>query len=249
MTASPNVKNLFVELTESIEPIVNQISNSLSIPLNCLVPEKIWREQTRKNLLNYALGVDIKERINSGFELIIKDIESNLSQIEIDSIKKEFNDGIPKLSAACNHKKVEESNKADLPPSPQSIMCLSDATIENFYCSGMRYFNLKSFEPASDVFYVLTFLDFYRHNLWLAYGLAEQSCGHMETALQAYAKAALTNPLSPLPYIYSVECCLKIGENQQAISYIDLAFDAFEKNTELNKEYLPRIVQLQQKCK
>lgn len=249
MSVPINVKNLFGELTESIMPIVDQIANSLSIPLNCLVPENIWKEQTKQNLINYGLGADIKERIDSGFELIVKDIESNLSQVEIDNIKKEFNEGIPKLCEAINHKKEEQAYENNLPLSPQVIMCLSNTTIESFYSVGMRYFNGKSFEPASHVFYVLTILDFYRHNLWLAYGLAEQNCGHLEMALQAYAKAALTDGQSPLPYIYSVECCLKIGEEQQATSYIDLALDAYDKNVELNKEFLPRIVQLQQKCK
>lgn len=247
MSAPTNVKDLFVELTESIKPIIDQITNSLEIPLNCLVPENIWREQTRENLTNYSLGMDVKERIDSGFELIVKDIQSNLSQIEIDNIKKEFDAGVPKLCEALTHKKAEKA--CTCPVTPQVIMCLSDTTIENFYSSGMRYFNVKSFEPASHVFYVLTILDFYRHNLWLAYGLAEQSCGHIETALQAYARAALTHAESPLPYMYSVECCLKIGETQQATTYADLALDAFDKNTELNKEYLPRIIQLQQKCK
>lgn len=249
MSVSTNVKNLFVELTESIMPIVDQISNSQSVPLNSLVPENIWKEQTKQHLINYALGVDIKERIDSGFELLVKDIEVNLPQVEINRIKKEFNIGIPKLCEAINHKRAKQAHEVSPPITPQVIMCLSDATIENFYASGMRYFNDKSFEPASHVFYVLTILDFYRHNLWLAYGLAEQNCGHIETALQAYAKAALTNAQSPLPYIYSVECCLKIGEERQATSYIDLALDAFDKNVELNKEFLPRIVQLQQKCK
>lgn len=249
MAVPTNVRSLFVELTESITPIIDQITNSLNAPLNCLVPEKIWKEQTKQNLINYALGTDIKERIDSGFELIIKDIESNLSQPEIDTIKKEFDEGVPKLCQACTLKKQGETNNSSLPETPQAIMCISDNTIENFYSSGMRYFNGKSFEPASHVFFVLTILDFYRYNLWLAYGLAEQSCGNMETALQAYARAALTDAESALPYIYSVECCLKIGEEHQATSYIDLALDAYDKNGELNKEFLPRIIQLQQKCK
>lgn len=247
MTALTNVKDIFAELTESITPIADQISNSENAPLNSLVPENIWKEQTKLKLINYGLGIDIKERINFGFEYIVKEIESNLSQIEIGKIKQEFSDGIPKLCEAIVHKKLEQTDEN--PVTPQVIMCLSDTTIEFFYSSGMHYFNEKSFEPASHVFYVLTILDFYRHNLWLAYGLAEQNCGHMETALQAYAKAALTNSQSPLPYMYSVECCLKIGERHQAASYIDLALDAFDKNVELNKDYLPKIVQLQQKCK
>ncbi|MBA3816909.1 MAG: hypothetical protein H0X29_10410 [Parachlamydiaceae bacterium] len=249
MTAPTNVKNLFVELTESITPIVEQITNTLDVPLNSLVPEVIWREQTKQKLINYALGIDVKERIDSGFELIVKDIESNLSQVEIDIIKNEFQKGVPKLYEEINHKKSEAVKETNLPITPQMIMSLSDSTIEIFYSSGMRYFNVQSFEPASHVFYVLTILDFYRHNLWLAYGLAEQSCDHIESALQAYARAALTNAESPLPYIYSIECCLKIGEVQQAASYADLALDAFDKNSELNKEFLPRIIQLQQKCK
>lgn len=249
MSVPANVKNIFDDLKESITPIIDQITNTLQVPLNCLVPENIWREQTKQNLLNYTLGIDIKERIDSGFELITRDIEANLSPAEIEGIKNEFQEGIPKLYEAINHEKTRDSSEATLPLSPQAIMCLSDSTIENFYSSGMRYFNIKSFEPASNVFYVLTILDYYRHNLWLAYGLSEQCCGHIEPALQAYARAALTNAESPLPYMYSVECCLKINEVHQAATYADLALDAFDKNPDANKEFLPRIVQLQQKCK
>lgn len=248
MTIETNINQYFSELTKSITPVIDQIVNTLNVPANSLVPEKVWREQTKQKLTNYATGADIKDRIDSGFELILSDIESNLAPIEVDKIKKEFREGIPKLFQELTEKKP--TNDPNNPPkTPQVIMNISDATIENFYSAGMRYFNIKSFEPASHVFFVLTILDFYRHNLWLAYGLAEQNCGNIDTALQAYARAALTNPEDPVPYMYSVECCLKIGETQQAKSYIDLALDAYDKNADLYKEYLPRIIQLQQKCK
>lgn len=248
MTMQTNINKYITELTNSIAPVIDQIMSTLNAPANSLVPENVWREQTKQKLTNYATGADIKERIDSGFELIVTDIESHLTPVEINGIKNEFREGIPKLYTVLAQKKSEEDQNTP-PKTPQCIMNISDSTIENFYSVGMRYFNIKSFEPASHIFFVLTILDFYRHNLWLAYGLAEQNCGNMDTALQAYARAALTNADSPLPFMYSVECCLKIGETQQAKSYVDLALDAFDKNSELNKEFLPRIIQLQQKCK
>lgn len=211
---------------EIVSPIVDQVmATEYSVaPPDPLVPEKVWKERMRGELTTFLSGKEAMQRMESATEALLRHIHSNLSQVEIQELAKEWEMGVEKITELFE-KKVEGPVEIIPIITLQKIMNLSEKSLEIFYMAGVNLYEAKDYKKASDVFFLLTLIDYQRHNIWLSLGLSELKNNHFEQALNAFSMAAITKSESPLPYIYSAECCVALQRKEEASAYLELAKD------------------------
>lgn len=205
-----------------VPSIVEQImaSEYTVAPPDPLVPEKVWKERMRGELTTFLSGKEVMQRVDSATESLLRYIQSNLSQVELQELAKEWELGVEKVTEL-----FEKKSPVDVIPviTLQKIMNLSEKSLETFYKAGVKLFEEKEYMKAADLFFLLTLIDYQRHNIWLSLGLSELKNKRYEAALNAFAMALVTKSDSPLPYIYSAECCIALERKQEASSYLALA--------------------------
>lgn len=236
---------------EIIPSLVEQLmASEYSVaPPDPLVPENVWKERKRGELTTFLSGKEVMQRIDSATESLLRYIQSNLSQVEIQELAKEWEIGVEKVTELLE-KKVEEPVEVIPVITLQKIMNLSERFLEIFYKAGVQLFEGKDYIKAADVFFLLTLIDYQRHNIWLSLGLSELKNKRFEHALNAFAMAAITRAESPLPYIYSAECCIALERKQEASSYLSLARESLNQVSAEQKEgNLRQINILEQKNK
>lgn len=107
------------------------------------------------------------------------------------------------------------------PPTTLSkMMDLSESTIDVLYSAGVRYLKKQDFSKAADIFFFLSIIDYRRYSIWFSLGLSEMKLGRFESALNAFAMASLTDPISPYPYLFSAECAFALNRPLEASSYL-----------------------------
>lgn len=216
------------DIDNVIESIINSAADSSA---EFIIKESgdssLNRNELTQELKQHLQIKTEKERIDSGFDHIVKYMESRLTSVEISEIKsnweKSLNNFIKIMEKKEQSESEEQSNSLQELVSIQELIGITDETFEKFYTSGLFYYEHKMFNEAADVFFVLIFLNNWRHNVWISFGLSEYQCGRMELALNAFSMAAITNINTPLPYMYSAQCCIQMGNNVEAELYLELA--------------------------
>lgn len=178
-------------------------------PTGALVPAAVWLKQKRAELSALICGKNLQLRFRHAFELFENDCKGNATPLEMHRISEEFREGVRRLIKALSE--IPSDKNDDLPVPFAEVLGLTEETIECIYQCGNRHYQANEMADAADVFHLLACLDFRRHNVWVAQGVAEQSLGHMEAAIKAYAMAMLANPNAPLPYLHSAECYGSLG--------------------------------------
>jgi hypothetical protein len=228
---------------EGIAPLVDELmaTEYVVAPPNPLVPEKTWKEQKRNELMNLFSGKKDFNRIDSALEAVRLDFQAHLAPIEQEKLSEEWELGVEKINDLLIQPAGEpaEESAATLPDLPlRKIMNISDESFELFYKTGIRYFQNQDFIKAADVFFLLSLIDYQKHNIWISLGLSEMKIQQFEPALNAFAMAAITKSDTPYPYIYSAECCIALGRAHECSTYLDLAREALSALPPEEKESL-----------
>jgi tetratricopeptide (TPR) repeat protein len=179
-------------------------------PAGALIPEGVWLKQKREELSAMISGRNLQLRFRRAFELIENDSRGYATPVEMHRMSQEFREGVRRLIKALSEIPSDKEQEA-APMAFAEILGLSDETIEFIYQCGNRHYQANEMADAADIFHLLACLDFRRHNVWVAQGAAEQTLGHFEAAIKAYAMAMLANPNAPLPYVHSAECYLALS--------------------------------------
>lgn len=236
---------------EVVSPIVDHLmaTEYAVAPPDPLVPERVWKERMRGELTTFLSGKEVMRRVDSASEIIIHYIKAHLSQVEIQDLAKEWEHGVGRMNDLFEQK--VEGPLETLPViTLQKIMNLSEKSLGIFYTAGVKLYEAQDYLKAADVFFLLTLIDYQRHNIWLSLGLSELKNKHYELALNAFSMAAVTKAESPLPYIYSAECCVALERKQEASAYLALARDGLNTLSVGQKEVLLRqINSLEQQAK
>ncbi len=191
-------------------------------------PEQIRQEAG--TILNELLsGKSLRDRIESGFQIIFRELAIHENPLLINDIRNEWK----KCTEILTHKVKKETQSTQpasvaeqtTPPSFQEIFPVSDATLAHFYQCGSRLHQQANYQEAADVFFIVTTLDYRRHNAWLALGLAEKMLARWEVALVAFSMAALTNMENPISFLHSAECYIALGEKADAEAALQTAAD------------------------
>jgi len=249
-------------MADTIRDIIDPLAQVLADiyfpdpPPNLLVPEKVWRENTKREISDLLSGAEVRKKIQRGLELIFNYVRTQLSTVESEGIAREWEEGCVAYMEFLNKESSRSSrvngDNADADaeePVVEEVMRISPPTIEHFYASGLRLFQQRQYKDAASVFTVLTVLNYRRHNVWLSLGMALQNDNEIELALQAYTIAAKTNPDDPLSYIHSGECCIISRDFVAARDHLKTAQEAIGRSTEDRGDLTGYIENLTTECK
>lgn len=234
-------------LQEAAQPLVDDLmKNFATPPSGLLVPEKVWRENIRIELIDVCTGKQIRNRLSNGEKIILDDLKSRLSQVEFEKFQADWRQGVEKMVS----EKMEPPQEGVMPPTLQSLMGITEETLSSIYDVGIRWYKAKDFIKAADVFFFMTLIDYLRHNVWISLGITEQQNRHFDLALAAFSMGVMTNADNPVSYLQSAECSLNLQNVQEAKQYLDLARESIEKAPEKARQgFLAQMHLLQQQCK
>lgn len=185
-----------------------------------------FKNETRKLLS----GEETRKKMEAGVEVIIQDFQKRFNEQQIQVIQKEVLEGLSNLEKRSSEVKEEDLDKTSL----EGLMGLSPSIIDEIYRAGTNQFQQKDFQNAANVFFILSLLNYGRHNVWLSLGLSEQQLGHHEAAVIDFAMAAVTNIQSPWSFLYSAESALHLGEFKEAKAYLEHAKEIINANPAVN---------------
>lgn len=223
-TKTKNIENLLAAMEGEINAIVDKIISNANISDD---PFHSIKNRKREELFANLGGGEYWQRIPNGFKLIGDDLRGHLSPQELKAQELELEHAMDKVESLNQQKcaSVDQCINAimDTPESFQELFGISDQTIEHFYQAGARYYQAGHFKEASDVFYVISFLNPYLFNVWLSLGMAEEQAHHYTKALEAFAMAAIVDMTSVIPLLHSAHCYILLGDHAAAKATLEFA--------------------------
>lgn len=169
-------------------------------------------------------------RFNSAFDSLFDYMQRHCAPVEIDDVKENWLHVLDKFTEASP--KREPSSEEDIFLPLQDEIGFSQKTYAQFFDAGRDLYEQKLFKQAADVFFLLSFINHSYYNVWLMLGLSEQKCGNFDSALKAYAMATITNIDTPESFLRAADCCLEMGDQNEAKLYVEEALPRIEKNPE-----------------
>lgn len=249
---NPSFKAFFEKFEkEVVEPLIAEIMKEQfsTPPPNLLVPEKVWKENTKQQLKDICSTKELRARLISGQVAAINDLKGHLSPDVFQRFQENWRQGVEKLIAIAEQGLPKE-NKEEFPPALQTLIGVTEETLGHIYDSGVRHFQKMDFHKASDIFYLVTLIDYLRHNAWISLGLCEMENHHFEKALEAFGMASITDIDNPLPYITSAECSIELGKDHDAKQFLNLARAAIlHQPKESQEKFKMQVNQTQQKVR
>jgi tetratricopeptide (TPR) repeat protein len=147
-----------------------------------------------------------------------------------------------------NQLQVKLPEELNTPHTFEEILCVPKEKIDAAYTVGKELFEKKYFSEACDVFFLLTQLNPYFANVWIAMGLCWQNQQNYDAALGSNAIAILLNDKNPEPYLYSIECYLSLKEQDQAVAMIELVAPVIKQHAD-HKAFQQRLLILKSQLK
>jgi tetratricopeptide (TPR) repeat protein len=242
MTVLEKIDYFYDKLTErvidpQIEKFLTQIKDKKPERFAEIKDISTFKLETRK----FLSGEGLRKKIELGVEAVIQDFQTRLSEQQINSIQKEVLEGLSNLEKRSSEVKEKELDMTSL----ENLMGISKLTINEVYQAGVHQFKQKAFQNAADIFFILSLLNYGRHNIWLSLGLSEQQLDHHEAAITYFAMASVTNIQSPWSFIYAVESSLHLNELTEAKAYLEHAKEICKANPIKNQkdisDYIDRL--------
>lgn len=224
------IKELTTEASKSCQ-FTNQQSSPLSPVLSADELKKTFEEKLAK-LLDDKIEM---ERIKSGMDIIYHQLKirqgGKACLIELENASKvlleQISESLDKLPEIIDKQPQRQSktkqNNEPLFTSLAAHLGISTTTIQTIYEIGRDLYANGQFKEALDVFQALNHLDHSSHVIWVSLGVCLQQAKEYYQAIYAYTMANLTNAEDILPYIYTCECFLALGNTIQAKGSLGLA--------------------------
>jgi tetratricopeptide (TPR) repeat protein len=216
---------LHVDADKEIAVIVDDILSNAPLPPDPFQSPEQIKQQARTILIDFLSAKDSRNRVAQGFKIIFRELSLHENPLLVNDIKAEWKKCAEELAQDMEARSSQAVSENETPTSLQEVFPVSDATIERFYQCGCRLHQDARYQEAADVFFVISTIDYRRHNAWLALGLAEKALASWEPALTAFSMAALTNIQDPLSFIHSAECYIALGEKVDAEDCIQAALE------------------------
>jgi type III secretion system low calcium response chaperone LcrH/SycD len=99
---------------------------------------------------------------------------------------------------------------------PQNQFNVSDEVLSQYYSAAREYLDEENFPGARDTFLFLTFLNPAVSNFWIGLGVAEQSQGAYQKAVDAYKMGEIVDPDNPTIHANSCQCYMALKDDAKA---------------------------------
>ncbi len=196
------------------------------------------KQGARAVLVEVLTGKDIRDRIERGFEVLVRELKSYEPPVSLEAIKKDWVGYTDYVLKTVNKQELDFSLFEENIP-------LSEDTLQQFYGVGFRLYEHERYEEAGDVFFVISNIDYRRHNVWMLLGLCEKALSRFDQALVAFSMAILTDPQDPWAFLYSSECYIALGEKIDAEECVRAASDLIQvKSNSYSNSILVRLNEL-----
>ncbi len=147
----------------------------------------------------------------------------NLPDIEKEHHAKELLIAMDKLS---HNIEIEQITAAT---SWQKFLGLSNETLIWIYKLGFQFFENKNNEEAFPLFLMLTLLNPFVADYWIALGFVQKGLSLEVVALDSFSLAALLNPDNPTPRYQNAEIHLHLGQFDKALLELESLAEIIEK--------------------
>lgn len=192
------------------------------------------KAKVREKIKQQIVSEELHDRFPKGLKLIMENLKTHVSKVELNELTDELDGALTKMASMAEEKESTVGGLSDklgeMPDTLQEIFGISDKTIDLFYQSGCRYYEMSHYMDAADVFHAISLLAPTKFNVWFSLGMAEKQAAHYEKALQAFAMATLTNLASPIPHIQSAECYLLLKDDRNAKETFEYALKVIKEN-------------------
>lgn len=217
---------IFKEIDEKFTGIVDDILKNAPPPeATPFHPANQIIEESKAILTDLLTGKDLRNRMEQGFSVLMRELTEYETPVTIDAIKAEWIKYSEYVLNKLQNPPVQPLSQQEALEAFDKEFPISDDTIERFYQCGYRLYQDKIYQEAADVFFVISSIDYRRHNVWMISGLSEQKLDHYEQALVAFSMAIITDINDPLAFLHSAECYLAINDNENAQNCLQSALD------------------------
>jgi tetratricopeptide (TPR) repeat protein len=145
------------------------------------------------------------EEIENAFTAFEKNKLRILTREEMEKLSHEFHP-LPEQIHHFNQKREGEHHTL------QENLEISDFVLYCFYLVGHQLFKEKHYDEASHIFLLLTTLNPFVKDYWMALGITEKIRRNFESSYAAFVMASIIDLRDPEPHFQMIECCLATGE-------------------------------------
>ncbi|MBS0628369.1 MAG: hypothetical protein JSS09_09180, partial [Verrucomicrobia bacterium] len=203
-------------------------------------------QESRSILTDLLTGKDIRNRMEQGFSVLMRELNEYETPIILDGIQAEWVKYSEYLLNKLQNPPEQPLSQEEALEAFDREFPISDDTIERFYQCGYRLYQDKNYQEAADVFFVISSIDYRRHNVWMILGLSEEKLNNYEQALVAFSMATLTDMENPLTFLHSAECYLALTDNENAQNCLQSALNLVnDKSDKESQQIKSQIISLQ----
>lgn len=136
------------------------------------------------------------------------------------------NDSVSQTLAKLVEKSAKKMYRGSVTLS--DVVGLSDNELEAMYGVGYHLFNWGKYQPALDIFSVLTLYSPFRGHYWRAAGAVNQAMRRFKEAIVAYDMALTNNNQDAVSYTYRGESYIAVGDSNSGVRDLKKAIEVGE---------------------
>lgn len=224
---------------EELKQLVNKIqTNSIDELTNLIVKnsnEDVDPQEIKNEITEQTDIKDLQKRFKSAIDSIAEYMEGHKTHLEFKEVKENWLEGFNEFMRICSGK--TPFKKIKNAESLQEAIGITEETFHHCYDAASALFAHQQFEKASDIFFLLAFLNEHYYSVWLSLGMCEQNCGRHDAALKAFSMAAINNYNSAEPFLYAALCCIDMHQHDEAKLYLDEANERIHKDPKENGKF------------
>lgn len=198
----PTVENYISEHADELKSELSQ--------KNKLLPPNILLIREKEKVIN-----TIKEeyskyttKIEEGFNSI--NTHRNLLSLEEND---QLNNDFKNIAENLGNLSVPAETKGVM---PKDLLKMSDNTLYYMHKIGYVLYEKKLCYEASNIFFVLTFLNPGNKDYWTALGVSEKMNAEYDNAIGAFIMVSILDPSDPKPHLSLVDCYIRVKEKKLA---------------------------------
>jgi tetratricopeptide (TPR) repeat protein len=217
-------------VNKEVEPLIEVLTSKLrdQVEINRhkpgVIPQNIEQEEksiidAKKWMTKWLNGADERDRFEAGCQILVEEANNFAEgQALLDDICKA---GL-RLNEHLRNKESKKTDEVEVYESTQQWLGISDQTIQGIYVIANHLYVRNESKKALVLFSLLTSLNHFIFEPWLALGITYREEKNYAEALMAFSNASLIDIKHAAPHLYSAELYLLVGDEhlaQQTLAY------------------------------